>query len=153
MVSGYLADYLGRKRALLIASVIFTLTSIATAYAHDFGSFVTWRMAGGVGIGMASGLSPMYIAEIAPPSSRGRLVCLNQIAIVLGLLGAQIVNWLIARPVPGRCHSPADCRILEWAGGLALDVWCSSSAICGISPRLHVHSRKSALARTTRPVG
>ncbi len=109
MVSGYLADYLGRKRALLIASVIFTLTSIATAYAHDFGSFVTWRMAGGVGIGMASGLSPMYIAEIAPPSSRGRLVCLNQIAIVLGLLGAQIVNWLIARPVP------ADATLLQIA--------------------------------------
>lgn len=99
MVSGYLADRLGRKPALLLASLIFALTSIATAFAHDFGSFVIWRIAGGIAIGMASGLSPMYIAEIAPPASRGRLVCLNQIAIVVGVLAAQIVNLLIAQPV------------------------------------------------------
>lgn len=102
MVSGGLADRWGRKPALLAAAVIFAVSSIGTALAGSFGAFVLWRVAGGVAIGMASGLSPLYIAEIAPAASRGRLVCLNQIAIVLGLLGAQIVNWLIARPVaPG----------------------------------------------------
>lgn len=99
MVSGWLADRLGRKPALLIAALIFAISSIGTALVHGFTDFVLWRMAGGVAIGMASGLSPLYIAEIAPAGSRGRLVCLNQIAIVTGLLGAQIVNLLIAQPV------------------------------------------------------
>jgi sugar porter (SP) family MFS transporter len=102
MASGALADRWGRKPALLVAALIFAVSSIGTALAGGFGAFVAWRIAGGVAIGMASGLSPLYIAEIAPAASRGRLVCLNQIAIVLGLLAAQIVNWLIARPVaPG----------------------------------------------------
>ena len=98
--SGVLADRRGRRPALLAAAVIFAVSSIGTALAGGFGAFVAWRIAGGVAIGMASGLSPLYIAEIAPAGSRGRLVVLNQIAVVLGLLGAQIVNWLIAAPVP-----------------------------------------------------
>ena len=63
-------------------------------------AFVLWRIAGGVAIGMASGLSPVYIAEIAPAPVRGKLVCLNELTIVFGILTAQTVNWLIARPVP-----------------------------------------------------
>lgn len=102
MVSGSLADNLGRRPALLIAALIFVISSIGTAVIDNFTAFVWWRIAGGVAIGMASGLSPLYIAEIAPAASRGRLVCLNQIAIVVGVLGAQIINLLIAQPVaPG----------------------------------------------------
>jgi sugar porter (SP) family MFS transporter len=97
--SGVLSDRLGRRPALLIAALLFTISSIGTALAPGFTVFVVWRIIGGIAIGMASGLSPLYIAEIAPAQSRGRLVVLNQIAIVLGLLGAQIVNWLIAVPV------------------------------------------------------
>jgi len=100
VVSGPLSDRLGRKPALLVAALTFVVSSLGTALAPDFASFVLWRIAGGVAIGMASGLSPLYIAEIAPAKSRGRLVCLNQIAIVIGILGAQIVNLLIAEPVP-----------------------------------------------------
>lgn len=100
MGSGALSDRFGRKPALLVAALIFTLSSVGTALAPSFAAFVGWRILGGVAIGMASGLSPLYIAEIAPASSRGQLVCLNQIAIVIGVLGAQIVNWLIAEPVP-----------------------------------------------------
>lgn len=100
MASGWLADRLGRKPALLIAALIFAISSVGTALVGGFSTFVLWRIAGGVAIGMASGLSPLYIAEIAPAASRGRLVCLNQVAIVAGLLGAQIVNLLIAQPVP-----------------------------------------------------
>ncbi|MGV1681688.1 sugar porter family MFS transporter [Sphingopyxis sp. NJF-3] len=99
MASGAFADRFGRRRALLLAALIFAVSSVGTALAHDFTSFVLWRMLGGVAIGMASGLSPLYIAEIAPAGSRGKLVCLNQIAIVIGVLTAQIVNWLIAQPV------------------------------------------------------
>lgn len=100
MVSGVLGDRFGRKPALILAALIFAVSSIGTARATGFTSFVTWRVLGGIAIGMASGLWPLYIAEIAPPASRGRLVCLNQIALVIGLLAAQIVNWLIAEPVP-----------------------------------------------------
>jgi MFS transporter, SP family, xylose:H+ symportor len=98
--SGVLADRHGRRPALLAAAVIFAVSSLGTALAGGFAAFVAWRIAGGVAIGLASGLSPLYIAEIAPAGSRGRLVVLNQIAVVLGLLAAQIVNWLIAEPVP-----------------------------------------------------
>jgi sugar porter (SP) family MFS transporter len=102
MGSGALSDRFGRKPALLIAALIFALSSAGTALCADFSAFVWWRILGGVAIGMASGLSPLYIAEIAPAARRGQLVCLNQIAIVIGVLGAQIVNWLIAEPVaPG----------------------------------------------------
>jgi sugar porter (SP) family MFS transporter len=99
MGSGALSDRFGRKPALLIAALIFTLSSVGTALSPDFAAFVGWRILGGVAIGMASGLSPLYIAEIAPAARRGQLVCLNQIAIVIGVLAAQIVNWLIAEPV------------------------------------------------------
>lgn len=100
MASGVISDRFGRRPALMVAALIFAVSSVGTALCSAFSAFVAWRMMGGVAIGMASGLAPLYIAEIAPPASRGRLVVLNQIGIVVGLLGAQIVNWLIAEPVP-----------------------------------------------------
>jgi len=100
VTSGILSERIGRRRALLIAAFVFTISSLGTGSAMSFTTFVLWRIAGGVAIGMASGLSPVYIAEIAPAESRGKLVCLNELTIVLGILAAQTVNWLIARPVP-----------------------------------------------------
>lgn len=98
--SGVISERLGRRRGLLIAAAIFAVSALGTAWAHSIDAFVAWRIVGGVAIGLASGLSPVYIAEIAPAAIRGRMVCLNQIAIVLGILGAQVANWLIAEPVP-----------------------------------------------------
>ncbi len=98
--TGWLSDRYGRKRLLLLAAFLFALSSVLTGWAGSFSAFVVWRIAGGVAIGMASVLSPMYIAEIAPAHARGRLVALNQFTIVIGVLGAQVVNWLIAHPVP-----------------------------------------------------
>jgi sugar porter (SP) family MFS transporter len=100
VVSGLISDRLGRRRGLLIAALIFAISSVGTSWANSIDVFVTWRIIGGMAIGLASGLSPIYIAEIAPAAVRGRLVCLNQIAIVAGILGAQVVNLLIADPVP-----------------------------------------------------
>lgn len=97
---GTLADRIGRKRLLSVSALIFLLSSIATGLADNFNAFLIARFAGGIGIGVASGLSPMYIAEIAPGNIRGKLVSLNQLTIVLGILSAQIVNWLIAEPIP-----------------------------------------------------
>jgi MFS transporter, SP family, arabinose:H+ symporter len=99
LFSGPLSDRLGRKRLLIAAGLVFAVSSIGTATAASFAIFVLWRIMGGVAIGMASSLSPMYIAEVAPSQFRGKLVSLNQLTIVIGILLAQVVNWLIARPV------------------------------------------------------
>lgn len=99
LVPGYLSDRVGRKRLLIAAGLVFAVSSIGTAMASSFSAFVPWRILGGFAIGMASSLSPMYIAELAPAQYRGKLVSLNQLTIVVGILLAQVVNWLIAKPV------------------------------------------------------
>lgn len=100
MVSGVMADKYGRKPLLIWAAVLFTVSAVATGAFNDFTLFNIARFIGGVGIGIASALSPMYIAEVSPTAIRGRLVSLNQMTIVLGILGAQICNWQIAEPLP-----------------------------------------------------
>jgi sugar porter (SP) family MFS transporter len=97
---GALSDQLGRKKLLILSAMLFAVSSLYTGWASHFSAFVIWRMVGGMAIGMASNISPTYIAEVSPAAWRGRLVTLNQLAIVVGLLAAQIVNWMIAQPVP-----------------------------------------------------
>ena len=97
MVAGALADRYGRKPLLITAAVLFTVSAIATGLFNDFTLFNVARFIGGIGIGVASALSPMYIAEVSPANIRGRLVSLNQMTIVLGILAAQVVNMLLAR--------------------------------------------------------
>ena len=100
MTVGTLADRIGRKKLLTISSVVFLLSAFATGAVSTFPTFLVARFFGGVGIGLASGLSPMYIAEVAPADIRGRMVSLNQMMTVIGILLAQIINWLIAQPMP-----------------------------------------------------
>jgi SP family sugar porter-like MFS transporter len=100
-LSGALSDMFGRKRLLILAGFSFTVSAVWTALSGDFLSFNLARLLGGIGIGLASNLSPMYIAEISPAESRGRFVSINQLTIVIGILAAQIVNLLIAQPVEG----------------------------------------------------
>jgi SP family xylose:H+ symportor-like MFS transporter len=100
LFTGGLSDRYGRKRLLIAAALLFALSSVLTGWTPSFGLFVIFRILGGVAIGMASNLSPVYIAEVAPARIRGRLVTLNQLTIVVGILAAQVANWLIARPVP-----------------------------------------------------
>lgn len=97
MVAGAAADKYGRKPLLTVSAVLFTLSAIATGLFGDFTLFNIARFIGGVGIGVASALAPMYIAEVSPTEIRGRMVSLNQMTIVLGILSAQIVNMLLAR--------------------------------------------------------
>ena len=99
VISGSLSDRYGRKRLLMLAAFLFAVTSLGTAFASSFKIFVMWRILGGVAIGLASNLSPMYISEVSPAESRGKLVSLNQLTIVIGILMAQLVNWLIAERV------------------------------------------------------
>jgi SP family xylose:H+ symportor-like MFS transporter len=100
VISGAMSDRFGRKKLLIFAAVLFTVSSVLTGWARIFSSFVAWRVIGGVAIGIASNVSPTYIAEISPAPWRGRMVTLNQLTIVVGILAAQIVNWLIAEKVP-----------------------------------------------------
>lgn len=98
--AGKLSDKLGRKPILILAAGLFICTAIGTGAVNSFTWFNVFRLVGGFAIGIASSLSPMYIAEIAPAHLRGRFVSINQLTVVLGILSAQIVNWQIAEPVP-----------------------------------------------------
>ncbi|MEG1653250.1 MAG: sugar porter family MFS transporter, partial [Hafnia sp.] len=99
LISGWCADRFGRKLPLIISAVLFSASAWGTAVATDFDWFVFYRIVGGVGIGLASALSPMYIAEVSPAEKRGKFVAINQLTIVIGVLAAQLVNLMIAEPV------------------------------------------------------
>ena len=100
LAAGALSDKFGRKRLLILAAVIFAATSLGNALAGSFSVFIAWRIFGGVAIGLASSLSPMYISEVAPAAMRGKLVSINQLTIVVGILLAQVINWYLVRNLP-----------------------------------------------------
>ncbi|MCG8700863.1 MAG: D-xylose transporter XylE [Bacteroidales bacterium] len=108
-LSGIMALYFGRKKSLIVAALFFLISAIGSAYPEiGFGKpgsmgnevlfqFIIYRIIGGIGVGMASALSPMYIAEIAPAKIRGTLVSFNQFAIIFGMLVVYFVNYFIAK--------------------------------------------------------
>jgi SP family xylose:H+ symportor-like MFS transporter len=116
IVSGVASGRLGRKKLLIFSAVLFAVSSVLTGWAQTFVSFVFWRITGGIAIGVASNASPVYIAEVSPAPWRGRMVSLNQLTIVMGILAAQIVNWAIARPVP--IGATAEMVRQSWNGQL-----------------------------------
>ncbi|MGC9353413.1 MAG: sugar porter family MFS transporter [Mariniphaga sp.] len=117
ITSGAFSDRLGRKRLLIFSAFLFTLSAIGTGATSNFNFFIFYRILGGIGIGLASNLSPMYIAEVSPASMRGKFVSLNQLTIVIGILLAQIANWQIAQPVPADATG-ADI-LASWNGQMA----------------------------------
>lgn len=94
--AGFTSDLFGRKKVLIVTAVLFTLSAIGTALATSFSFFVFARIVGGIGVGAASALSPTYIAEIAPADRRGRLVSINQLTIVIGILVVYFTNLMFA---------------------------------------------------------
>ncbi|MEX1274351.1 MAG: sugar porter family MFS transporter [Bacteroidota bacterium] len=94
--AGVASDRFGRKKILMVAGVFFAVSAVWTALPGNFTQFVIARILGGIGVGIASMLSPMYIAEVAPAQIRGRLVTFNQFAIVTGILTVYFVNYSIA---------------------------------------------------------
>lgn len=114
LLSGSWSDYYGRKKMLIAASFLFVVSAVGTGIADRFTWFIIYRIIGGLGIGIASNVSPVYIAEVSPASVRGKFVALNQLTIVLGILMAQLVNWQIGE------YYTADSDILsddgiQWA--------------------------------------
>lgn len=93
LAAGYLADKYGRKTALIVCALLFAISGIGAAISIHFFTFVLFRIIGGLGVGAAAMVSPMYIAEVAPASQRGRLVALYQLAIVTGILLAYFTNY------------------------------------------------------------
>ncbi len=95
MMAGSVSDKYGRKPGLLIAAAIFAFSSLAMAFSFSRDVFIVSRFCAGIGVGMASVLSPMYIAEISPAHMRGRMVAINQLTIVLGILFTNLINYAL----------------------------------------------------------
>lgn len=100
LIAGRMADRYGRKPGLMLAALVFAISSVGMAMAQSLNFFVAMRFAAGIGVGMASLLSPMYIAEISPAAVRGRNVAINQLTIVLGILITNLVNYQLADQGP-----------------------------------------------------
>lgn len=95
-VAGKLSDQFGRKNVLIFAAIMFLISAIGSAIPESLTEFIIYRIIGGIGVGAASMTSPMYIAEISPARIRGRMVSLNQFAIIFGMLVVYFVNYFIA---------------------------------------------------------
>jgi SP family xylose:H+ symportor-like MFS transporter len=95
-LAGYISDAIGRKAALMVSAILFFISALGTAFPETLSIFIFFRILGGVGVGMASMASPMYIAELSPAKYRGALVSLNQLAIIAGMLIVYFANYLIA---------------------------------------------------------
>ena len=95
LVAGSLSDYLGRKLTMLISAALFSISAIGCAVCGSFDGLVAYRIVGGVGIGIVSIVSPIYISEVSPAKIRGTLVSLYQLAVTIGFLLAYMANWAI----------------------------------------------------------
>lgn len=155
MFAGPMSDRYGRKPPLILAAILFTVSAIGTAVANDLTVFIIFRIVGGVGIGIASGLSPVYIAEVSPSKQRGKFVAINQLTIVIGVLAAQIINLLIAEPI-----ADAATIINTWNGQLGWRYMFAAELVPAVaflvlmffmpeSPRYLVKDKKFEQAKQT----
>ena len=148
VISGWLSDKYGRKFMMILASVIFALSAFGTGAASTLELFILFRIISGIGIGIASNISPMYLSEVSPPAVRGKYVAIYQLAIVLGILSAQIVNWQIAEPVvPGEdiLHSwngQLGWRWMFWAPAFPAILYLVLAFVIPESPRWLVTKEK-----------
>ena len=103
LAAGTLSDYLGRKLTMLISAALFSISAIGCAVCGSFDGLVAYRIIGGVGIGIVSIVSPIYISEVSPAKIRGTLVSLYQLAVTVGFLLAYLANWAIDANIDASC--------------------------------------------------
>ena len=107
LIAGMLSDFLGRKKTMLISALLFSISAIGCAVCTDFTQLVIYRMIGGLGIGIVSIVSPVYISEVSPAEVRGTLVSCYQLFITIGFLLAYLANYLILRGAVQEASDPA----------------------------------------------
>jgi len=150
--AGTLSDYLGRKKVLIMSAVLFLISALGTALPRDLFQFIVFRFVGGLGVGAASMTSPMYIAEISPARIRGRMVSVNQFAIVFGMLLVYFVNYFIARDADQAWNTEAGWRWMFGSESLPAVLFLFLTLLVPESPRwLTKNARKDrALAILAR---
>lgn len=141
-LAGTSSDRFGRKRILLWSAALFLVSSIGAALPRNLSEFTAARLLGGVAIGMESMLSPLYVAEISPARIRGRLVALNQLAIVCGILCAYLVSWLLAG------LGEASWRWMFASASLPSLLFLMSFVRCPETPRWLIQQGEMAEARS-----
>ena len=120
-VAGWAGDRFGRKPVLIVSGLLFLVSAFLSAIPQTFAALIAARIVGGVGIGIASVLAPMYISEFAPPKIRGRLVALYQLSIVIGILLAYYSNWILLRFSETHPQAFGGTGLLHWI--LVAEVW------------------------------
>lgn len=126
-VAGVLSDRLGRKPVMILSALLFTVSAVGCAVCATFDRLVVYRIIGGVGIGMVSIVSPLYISEMAVPVYRGRLVSLYQLAVTIGFLGAYLVNFALLEYAVAHAATAGDSAFdfifvsQSWRGMLGME--------------------------------
>lgn len=146
--AGMLSDRFGRKKALLLSAVLFTVSAVGAAVPRNVTELALARIVGGLGIGIASMLSPLYISEVSPARMRGRLVSVNQFAIVSGMLVVYFVNAMIARMGDQTWNVSVGWRWMFASGVLPAAVFLALLFLVPESPRWLVKQGRSAEALT-----
>ena len=119
LFAGILSDKFGRKSTMILSAILFSTSAIGCAVSTDFNQLVIYRIIGGVGIGVVSIISPLYISEVAVAQYRGRLVSLYQLAVTIGFLGAYLVNYQLL----GYSMSNPDVSTGWWNMVFVSEVW------------------------------
>ena len=146
LLAGVLSDRFGRKLTMILSAVLFSTSAIGCAVCTDFDELVLYRIIGGVGIGVVSIISPLYISEVSVAQYRGRLVSLYQLAVTVGFLGAYLVNFQLLGY--SESHVASGTGLFEklfisevWRGMLGMETLPALFVLC----RYFLHSRKSPL--------
>lgn len=116
LLSGAFTDRFGRKKVLIGAALLFTVSALWTALSQGYDTFIIARIIGGMGIGLASNVSPIYIAEISPAKMRGTFVSINQLTIVIGVLAAQLTNLFISKINVLPDNATTEMMLESWNG-------------------------------------
>lgn len=146
--AGLIADRYGRRPGLMIAAAIFAVSSLGMAFSGDLQVFIAMRFCAGIGVGMSSMLSPLYIAEISPAGIRGRNVAINQLTIVLGILITNLVNYKLAG------NGPSSWRLMFGAGVIPSALFFLGVIFLPESPRWLIKAgRKDKALATLKKIG